>query len=147
MNYTELQLAKSEFDSMCRLFNTLEKKGLIKSPVPTMKLQDVLRLDVAEYMMYLSASDGWIDPDDVEVYQAVTGFDDNEEDMLKTIKDNKIYSTAFESTVPESLKVAIEAEKVLRQATGEPSEVSLPELFVNMFERVGLCLIEGDGHI
>lgn len=147
MNYQVLKLAKTEFESMSGLFDTLEEKGVIESPSSSIKLRDILRMDVAQYLMYLSAADGRIDANEVTVFQVVTGYGDSASDIVESIKNNNIYSTAFESTVPISLKIAVEAEYKLLRVTGETREVTLPELFVNMFERIGSVLIEADGGV
>lgn len=147
MNYQMLKHAKEHFEGICGIYDKLEEVGAIERFSDSLSWRDVLRLDVAQYLMYLSASDGKIDENEVTVYQVVTGFGDNASKIVDAIKRNKIYSTTFESTVPLSLKTAVEAEYKLLRVTGESRDVTLPELVVDLFESIGTLLIQADGGV
>lgn len=147
MNYRDLQIVKKDFDGLCAVFDKLEEIGALDRFSEDISCRDVLRFDVARFLMYLSAADGRIDENEVTVYQVVTGYGDNASEIIDTIKNQQIYSTTFESTVPISLKKAIEAQYKLLRVMEQTQEVTLPELFVDMFERIGTLLIEADGGI
>ena len=147
MNYLELKEAKQTYDLMSNAFEMLESKGMIKSPIESLSLKKLLRLEIAQYLMYLSASDGRIDDNEVTVYQVITGFGDKAHDIIDFIKENNIYSTSFESTVPFSMKIAVEAEYIRLRSTGEFLEHTLPELLLGLYEHIGLTLIQADGGV
>lgn len=147
MNYEELKYAKMDFEEMCKIFDLLEEKGLIDNPSESLKLRDVFQYDIARFLLYLSASDGKIDANEVTVYQIVTGYSDDAKKIVKYLKENNIYSTEFESTVPISLKMAIDAEYKMLQITGKTRDKTLPELVTGVFERIGRTLIQADGGV
>ena len=132
---------------MSNAFEMLESNGVASSPFESISLKNLLKLDIAQYLMYLSASDGRIDDNEVIVYQVVTGYGDKLQDIIKYIKDNRIYSTSFESTVPYSMKIAVEAEYVRLRVTGKTLEHPLPELVFNLYEYIGMTLIQADGGV
>lgn len=145
MDLRIIKLAKQEYEDMCNVFDSLEKKGVVSSPSGSMKLRDVLRMDVANYLMYLSASDGQIDPNEVIVYQMITGMRNDADEIREFIEENDIYSTSFGSTVPASLKIAADAEYRIFMVTGET--ITFPEQVIRMFEKIGQVIIEADGGV
>ena len=145
MDLSVIKLAKQEYEDMCNVFDSLEKKRVVDSPSGSMKLRDVLRMDVANYLVYLSASDGQIDPNEVMVYQMITGMKNDAEEIKEFIEENNIYSASFGSTVPASLKIAVEAEYRIVMVTGET--ITFPEQVIRLFEKIGQVLIEADGGV
>ncbi len=139
--------AQNAFVLMSKLYEALEEDGVVKSPIKGVTLPELLRMDIAEYMMYLSAADGLIEKNEVRLFRAITGFKDGAEGIIEHIKDNNIYSVAYESNVPYSMHVAIEADEAYFEATGQNRDPSLPEILLDLYENIGLLLIQADDDI
>ena len=126
--------AQNAYAFVSKLYDSLENEGVVKSPVEGVALKEVLRMDIAEYMMYLSASDGVIAANEMKMFQAITGF-------------NHIYSNDYESTVPYSMKVAVEAQNILSKIISQNSDPSIPETLYNLYDNIGILLIQADDDI
>ena len=82
--------AQNAYAFVSKLYDSLENEGVVKSPVEGVALKEVLRMDIAEYMMYLSASDGVIAANEMKMFQAITGFKDSVGGIAEYIKENHI---------------------------------------------------------
>lgn len=147
MNNRDLRKAARQYSMMYMIFETLDTDGVIKSPVKDTKLTEVFRINIAEYLMYLSVSDGKIDDQEVEVFRKITGFRDSIEGIYDYIKYNSKYLTDYSNTVPSSMKVAVKAEKNLEKATGVRRNPTLPAMLLNLYEVIGAGIITADGDI
>ena len=148
MNYKDLMSAKELFNSLARLCDTVEECGLWDKPDgTTITLREIFQSDVADFIMYLSASDGSLSADEVQAYRVITGFGgDNAQTMLEYIKDNRIYSMDFESEPPLTMKILSEAE---RRAVLNGAELSQSVLrnMATFYEILGKIIISIDGGI
>ena len=139
--------AQNAYEFVSKLYDSLENEGVVKSPVEGVALKEVLRMDIAEYMMYLSASDGVIAANEMKMFQAITGFKDSVGGIAEYIKENHIYSNDYESTVPYSMKVAVEAQNILSKIISQNSDPSIPETLYNLYDNIGILLIQADDDI
>ena len=147
MNFQLVKMIQSDFEGMCKVFDRVEEVGLYKNPFGQFSLRKVLELDIASFLMFLSASDGVIDEDEVELYQAVTGYTDNVDEIVDFIVENNIYSAEFESTIPISMKIAVEAERNYHKIMEMDHRYTFPGMLYNLYERIGKALIGIDGSI
>ena len=147
MNFQLVKTIQSDFEGMCNVFDRVEEIGLYKNPFGQFSLRKVLELDIAGFLMFLSASDGVIDEEEVELYQAVTGYTDSVDEIVDFIVENNIYSAEFESTIPISMKVAVEAERNYHKIMEMDHRYTFPGMLYNLYERIGKALIGIDGSI
>ena len=133
MRYRDFKKAKDTYLKTLKIYHDLEKNEVVKSPIEGISIIEILRIDIAEFLMYLSAADGTIDQNEVLVFREITGFKDGIEGIIRHIEDNDIYSTAYESTVPYSMRQ--------KRAT------TLPRQLIKLYQSIGLSLIQADGEI
>ena len=98
------------------------------------------RIDIAKFMMYLSASDGEIKWEEAEAISFYCGLDITPNTLGQFIRENNIYSTEFESTAPATLQLLV----LLSNALDNP-EIS--EGFITTCNEIGKQLILSDGYV
>ena len=147
MRYRDFKKAKDTYLKTLKIYHDLEKNEVVKSPIEGISIIEILRIDIAEFLMYLSAADGTIDQNEVLVFREITGFKDGIEGIIRHIEDNDIYSTAYESTVPYSMRLAVEAETIAQKVSGQKRATTLPRQLIKLYQSIGLSLIQADGEI
>ena len=148
MNYQDCLEARKCFDRIAEFCDTVDDSGLLKVlEGKDIKLRDVLRLDVADFIMYLSASDGYLSREEVEAYRTITGYGgDDVSSITEHIKENHIYSMDFESEPPLIMKLLSEAERKAIYR-GAPIKTSVLKAVVLLFELIADIIVSIDGGI
>lgn len=148
MNYQDLQQAKEYFESIADLCDTIDEKDLWEKPSHlTITLREIFQHDVADFIMYLSASDGRLSAEEIQAYRFITGFGgDNLDTIKKHIKENNIYSMDFESEPPLIMKLISKAERNAIMY-GAKLDSSLLKLIAAFYGIVGQIIISIDGGI
>ena len=148
MNYQNLKTAKEFYESIADLCDTLDEGNWWEKPEDSsISLREILKRDVAEFIMYLSAADGTIAYEELQVYKMITGFGgDSIQSIRNYIQENNIYSTNFESEPPLIMKLFNIAERNAIMC-GADFEHSILESLVDLFEIIGKVLISIDGGI
>ena len=148
MNYQDLEKAKGYFDKIAQLCDTIDEKDLWDKPNGCdITLRGILQSDIAEFIMYLSASDGTLSFEEVQAYRVITGFGGDTIDSIKAhIKDNNIYSMDFESEPPLIMKLLSKAERNALMY-GLKLETSILEFMVSLYKIIGKIIISIDGGI
>ena len=148
MNYQDLRDAKKLFDAIVGLCDTIDEKDLWERPDGfEVSLSDILRRDIANFIMYLSASDGTISYEELQIYKIITGFGgDTIQSLRDHIKEANIYSADFESTPPLIMKILCVAEKNALM-WGVDLGQSLLNHMVTLYEIIGKVVISIDGGI
>lgn len=131
---------KALVDSMTALVATIGKKQGVED------LDKAVLLDLGKFMMYLSASDGVIEPEEANSIGAYIGMEFTPESLNKFLVDNNIYSSSFEHSVPESLKTLVEVDNKLRAAGANPDE-DASEILLAIYKGLGVELIVSDGDV
>ena len=84
MNYQDVKKAHDNYEQIADLCDTIDKAGLWDKPKEVeLTLRDVLQRDVAQFIMYLSASDGHLNEEEVQAYRAITGFGGDDMSSIK----------------------------------------------------------------
>ena len=144
MDYVKLKEAKSIFDSMIHFFGVIENRGLFKSPLKNVPMAGIMAVDLSSFMLYLSASDGSIDPDEVEAYRYITGKNVTGRDMVNLISKNRIYSESFESRVPMAMEIAVNSK--IKFADG-PNEIPLAVLLFEFYKKLGVAMVTANNAV
>lgn len=147
MDFKAVMYLKTFFDNLAGVCDTIDAKQLWDDPSECgIKLKDIFKSDIAEFLLYLSASDGAVVCEEVQMYQVVTGYDVEQKDLHEYIITNHIYSEGFESSVPLIIKLVSESEQkaMSGEIRFEKSE-SLTEHFAKFFVMIGDLLIGIDG--
>lgn len=138
-----LQEIRDCFNKLAELCDGYDKAGLTKLPTGLeFKTRDILRLDVAKFIMYMCASDGTLTDKELQVYRYVTGYKgDTLQDLANNIKKYEIYSTAFESEPPLSLKIMAYAEQNFE------NDKDMLLSVVKMYADLGAAVAQIDGQV
>ena len=148
MNYQDIMKARDFYEELAGLCDTIDSKGLWDKPAGSdLTLRVILQHDIANFIMYLSASDGRLSMEEVQAYRVITGFGGDDFDSIKRhIKENNIYSMDFESEPPLIMKLLSQAE---RRALlyGADFKSSILDLVVTVYRLIGTVIISIDGGI
>lgn len=105
----------------------------------------VARFELAQYMMYLSSSDGEIRWEEAKLISDVCDLGFRSPQQVSTfIQENNIYSTEFEQNAPLSFKIMISADNKLIEL-GKASESNVCELIIFIYKSLGELLMDADG--
>lgn len=137
MNREIRELVRETIESNVEIMKKMTEEESWTGP----DISNDFRLDVARFLMYLSASDNKIAIQEAEVIAEMCGIDLPPEELGKIIKESYIYSEAFEKHVPRSLEMAV----ILDNAFNGDVEGLLSDIIINTFQLAGKELIEADG--
>ena len=144
MNIGAMYAVRKELDAACGLCDTLEEKGLWPLAGKT-RLKEVLRMDLARFCMYLTASDGKVNGAEALFFKIALGFDTSIDELIAFIKSENIYSTKFESEVPIIIKTIKGITEILMKAGMDVKD--LLNAFSGLYFRTGSTLIECDDEV
>lgn len=108
-------------------------------------LKEVFVNDCKCFLMYLSASDGKITPDEAEFLLNLWEEHYSTDDINEIIQRDNLYSAAFESTVPISLKCFVASDN--KKSSDDRKHASSSELYYRLFETMGKEFISCDDDI
>jgi hypothetical protein len=145
MNVGEMYALRKRMDSLCELCDSIEGVGLWPGS-GTIRLRDAFRLDLANFCMYLSASDGKIAGGEVLFFKVALGFDVSVDELIKRIREQGLYSGNFENSVPMTLKFLKGIEDKLLE-NGMSQIAGQTDLFVDFYYDLGCGLIRADGDL
>lgn len=129
-------------DKLSDLIDTiLEKGGADISEIRG----KALKIDLARYMMYLSASDGKIEWSEANNISQYLEMNLPPEAVNQLIRNNNIYSTDFEQEVPGSCKAIVSADNALWD-NGD-RETCGADLLLTVYKAVGEELIKADNDV
>ena len=104
------------------------------------------RMEVAQYLMYLSASDGEIKWSESIVISEILGFSLSPSQINDFIREKDIYSVSFESTIPAVFKTVVDIEnKLYAMGHLNAARTSAAEGIVLLYKCVGDELLKSDG--
>jgi hypothetical protein len=109
-------------------------------------LRNVARLEVAMFMMYLSASDGTIKWEEAKTLSEICGLNLTPNNIADLIRKQNIYSTEFEDRVPVSFQMMVAADNALKKQ-GLTSDVSAADLMIKVYKEIGEALIKSDSDV
>ena len=98
-------------------------------------LKDTFRIDTAMFMMFLSSTDGSLSRSEVDLMDAVTGYNTDPKLLVALIKEHKLNSVKSGVRTPKSLKAAVSYGK-------EKQDMSLAEDMLRFYRMFGQLLID-----
>lgn len=144
MNLPQMYGLRKQMDALCVLCDTLEEKGLWigSGKIP---FRESFRLDLAQFCMYLSASDGRVSGGEVLFFKVALGFDTTIDELISTIKKEGVYSESFESKVPLTIRTLVEMESKLIAAGIDAAGIT--DNFINFYYDLGCGMIQADDDV
>lgn len=142
---------KKYYDKLCCLCDLLDENELWNRPdFGNVTLKSIFRHNIAEFLLYLASSDGFLTTEEAAMYSEITGFSSDMTKMAEYIEQNEIYSSRFESEVPLIFKLIKECEKASNEH-GTPITInvnrSFSGLFADFFAIIADVFVEIDGEI
>lgn len=113
MNYQIKYFIDNELGDMC---DSMDEAGQgMKALNPDSSTRNIMKFNLTQFLMYLSASDGKVDAEEAEYIGTCLGIPCNETEVIQVINENEIYSTKFESEVPLIIKLFTSSDNMLYQ--------------------------------
>ena len=114
-----------------------------------MKLSEVIKGELALFMMYLSASDGTITKSEAgdisEMLEKTIGTAVIPPELIsKYMQQNNIYSTEFESRAPSALVLSVFIDNALVRL-GQGENAKLSQVVIDTYKMVGESFINASG--
>lgn len=106
------------------------------------EMRDVLRTDLTQFLMYLSATDGSIASQEAELINDYLDWNLSVDGIIQLIKKQGIYSEEFENKIPFTLKVLVEADNLLFDIGKNPelpSSQILVLVYTNLAKEILAC--------
>lgn len=107
----------------------------------------IAKLLMAEFAMYLSASDGTIQWEEARMIAEYFDLPMNQNSVADFIREHNIYSTEFESTVPIIFTILVQTDNILYQngAFEDPKSRAGSEILFETYQAIARELINCDG--
>ena len=140
--------AKKLVDNILTVCDTLEDTPVgIRKDHPGFSLRKAFTLDVVQFIMYLSASDGHVTWREADYLSELMDMRLTPDDMYKISKERNVYSVEFEEKVPLSLQLFVKADKWML-SLGKKDNANLAKTVIDGFyEIVGRDFIKCDGDV
>ena len=107
MNFELLKTIKSLQETVYSLADTLEKNGWVELGTD-LKFRKLIRMDIAEYILYVIAADDRVNIREVDIYRFFTDYGgDTIDSLVEYIEKHDIASYKFQSEIPLSLKYLV----------------------------------------
>ena len=142
MELKAVMYAKLFYNYLQGICQRLEEEKLWQaSGQSKMSISEILRYDVAKFMLYVSSGDGRLSDEHMMMYQIVTGYTGAQEQLHEWLCQHQIYTKDFSVTVPMTFKIISESEQYATARgicfdTQEP----ISDLFASFFRMIGNIL-------
>lgn len=143
MNY-ELRERIDDFYDLC---DSLDESPLgVKSVGGETPLKELVRFELFQFLMYLSASDGHVDVEESLFMDYYLDWDVYTYQIEELIRENRIYSAEFENRVPLTLKIFVNADNAIFDSTGQNNCLG-SEILIDIYELLGKEFLACDDDI
>lgn len=147
MNVEMIKLSKKLVDVTKDWFDLLQDKNAIELS-SSVKASDIFVWDFTDYIMYLIAADENINIGEVEVYRFLTGYGgDNLDSIKKNIEEGDVMSYDFQSKIPVSLQLLVNATNRVLQHGWDIDISSVLGGYVSAYVFAGQELLKSDGNV
>lgn len=134
--------------------DALDKDGIgisYVAPKLDMSTREVIELNMTDFCLYLSASDGVIAVKESEFIREYMGYNLSVSDMRDSITEHNIYSEEFEKKIPLSVITMVKADNYLYNHDGS-AHIDKPDsprskFLVKLYEKIGRELLACDDNI
>ena len=147
MNINRIREAKKCIQQVSEFMDMFQDNGVVQLPTD-IKLSEVYKWDITDFIMYLIASDESINIDEVDVYRYLTGYGgDNLDSIKENIEKGDVMSYDFQSRIPNSLQYLVRGTNTMMRFD-ENSQISLVlELYLQSYMMAGKEIMESDDRV
>lgn len=148
MNFESIKLAKDCIKDIIEELDFIQEKGYVEQATFEYKLSDIFKIDLADFIMYLIASDRNINMQEVDVFRYLTGFGGETFDSIKNhIENNGVMSYDFQSKIPISLQIMVSATNKIVQYNPEVNMSAAIELYIFSYVLAGKEIMRSDERV
>ena len=108
-------------------------------------MDDIVRMELGMFMMYLSASDGTIKWDEAHLISDMCNLDLTPNNIGDFIRKNNIYSTEFEQKLPVTFELMVKVDNALYDAGR--SDLSVSDSLLDTYKALGQAIIQSDREV
>lgn len=139
-----MSTAKEALETLYEICDSVDKTPVgVKARQPDFSARESLRMDILAFIMYLSASDGEIAPEEARYFGELLNFPDSVYFMKETIKKVKIEDMKTNNYVPVILKIFVSFDNYC-QINNIPVSPASPYL-IKLFTAIGADFLSCDG--
>ena len=129
---------KEEVRSMCALIDSAGDIADVED------MSCAARIEMAKYLMYLSASDGEIKLSEAAVISEVLDFGVDTQWISSFIREHNVYSVDFENTCPPVFMLLVILDND-RYSKGTSGRCAASEMMLELYKKLGVELLLSDG--
>lgn len=131
---------KELVDNMCEAVGSVSEKAELPDG-----MDDIVRMELGMFMMYLSASDGTIKWDEAHLISDMCNLDLTPNNIGDFIRKNNIYSTEFEQKLPVIFELMVKVDNALYDAGR--SDLSVSDSLLDTYKALGQAIIQSDREV
>lgn len=140
LNVFQKNELKSLVDQVADLFN--DASDTLGLPEDS---GNAVRMELAMFMMYLSASDGEIKWEEADIINNLCNVSLTPQQLGDFIREHNIYSTEFEQKAPVTFSLMVNIDNVLYNK--DPNSTDAVGLMLQLYELIGQSLISADDDV
>lgn len=141
---TDVMQVRQYFDKIADICDSIDEKGWWNKPdTVKLALRDILKNDIEDFIMYLSASDGTVSNEEIEAYRAITG---STSDNFSEIAKRNAAAPDFRNEPPFIFKVLSRAE-INAIARGARFQNSVLGNVMALYRVIGHTIMHADGNL
>ena len=143
MDRDKLHSLSRSVSLLCQALDSYERAGLwdMKNELP---LQVLFQYELANFAFYLAAVDNVIRDEEVGTFSQVLGLSLSHQEILDAIEKNKLSDEKFTNHVPQ---IFVELKRIADFQKAEGEYDGCLEIFLQVFEAVGMATLESDGEV
>lgn len=146
MDVQAIMIAKDLYKDLKELCDLFDRKGLWDRRGIQVPLSTIFQADILRFLLYLSAADGTLNEQEIQVFQAITDVRTSADEMIHLTRMYDLTSARFEASVPASFQIVTEAErKAIALGAVINSKKNTQEIFAEFFAYVGDIMVHADG--
>lgn len=147
MDTLSLEGLKDYYDKLIHLCDSLDERALWNRGDMNIDLSEIFKSDIANYILFLSASDNVLNPAEIKLFKDITGYSGDVAELMKVVFEYKIFSPEYAKELPLIIKIAAEAEEMSFANRGIDRPVKLQDTFSTFYKMLGSSVIIVDGKI
>lgn len=134
-------------DEYVDLFNTINNKTNVLDAlgIESFTFDKIIRIEILNYWLFLTASDGVISDDEVDFINAVLDYDFSASDCKEVIIECNIYSEEYENRIPFIVIATVYAEEYAWK--WHRKRIDFINDIIGFFDLIGSTLLNADGYV
>ncbi|MCQ2459187.1 MAG: hypothetical protein MJ081_02320 [Ruminococcus sp.] len=141
----ELNVVRELIDGLSNLVATGAKNNDLINSVD-IDPEKIFKIELMFFLMYLSASDGVIDKEEVQVINYLFDLNMQSYHINDMINEHNIYSREFENRIPISIMISVNMDNFMWNVGKKESTVG-SETIISTIQQIGMLIVKSNGNI